>query len=73
MMKGSRQRDPFIVGTDPMAEAQFKRMTVGEFFDWHERQEYRYELVNGFPIQSLPPKGMIWKGTGRTSPSALSC
>lgn len=39
--------------------AQFKRMTEDEFLDWHERQEYRYELVNGFPIQSFPPKGMI--------------
>ena len=41
-----------------MAEPQFRRMTEEEFLDWHERQEYRYELVNGFPIQIFPPKGM---------------
>ena len=41
-----------------MAEPEFRRMTVEEFLDWHERQEERYELVNGFPIQIFPPKGM---------------
>lgn len=41
-----------------MAEPQFRRMTEEEFLDWHERQEYRYELVSGFPIQIFPPKGM---------------
>ena len=45
-----------------MAEPKFRRMAAGEFLAWHERQEYRYELVNGFPIQLFPPEG----GVGET-------
>jgi Uma2 family endonuclease len=39
-----------------MAEPQLRRMTQDEFFDWQERQEKNYELVDGFPV--LPLKMM---------------
>ena len=41
-----------------MADPEFRRMEVDEFLRWHERQEERYELVNGFPIKIFPPKGV---------------
>jgi len=39
-----------------MAEPQLRRMTQDEFFDWQERQEHLYELVDGIPV--LPLKMM---------------
>lgn len=33
-----------------MAERAPRRMTADEFLSWHERQEARYELVDGFPV-----------------------
>ena len=53
-----------------MAEPEFRRMTEEEFLDWHERQEYRYELVNGFPIQIFPPKGMTGAQEGHNAVAA---
>jgi Uma2 family endonuclease len=38
-----------------MAEPQRHLMTVEEFFAWQERQEERYELVDGVPV---PLRGM---------------
>jgi Uma2 family endonuclease len=38
-----------------MAEPQRRLMTVEEFFAWQERQEERYELVDGVPV---PLRGM---------------
>ena len=41
--------------------ASDKRMTVEEFFRWHERQEGKYELVDGRPVlkRGVGPKGMV--------------
>lgn len=33
-----------------MAEAALRPMTPEEFFAWHEQQEERYELVDGYPV-----------------------
>ena len=55
-----------------MAEPEFRRMSVEEFLDWHERQEERYEPVNGFPIQIFPPKGMTGGGAFTTASRTTS-
>lgn len=39
-----------------MVELQPKKMTVEEFFDWQNRQDKNYELVDGVPV--LPLKSM---------------
>ncbi|HMQ57431.1 MAG TPA: Uma2 family endonuclease [Rhizobiaceae bacterium] len=36
-----------------MAERVAKRMSVEEFFDWQERQDKNYELVDGVPVLSV--------------------
>lgn len=33
-----------------MAERQPKKMTVEEFFEWQQRQDRNYELVDGVPV-----------------------
>ena len=33
-----------------MAERQPKKMTVEEFFEWQQRQDKNYELVDGVPV-----------------------
>ncbi len=44
-----------------MAERQPKKMTVEEFFEWQQRQDKNYELVDSVPV--LLPKAM----TGATA------
>ncbi len=39
-----------------MAEVPPKKMTVDEFFEWQQRQDRNYELVDGVPV--LPLKSM---------------
>ena len=36
-----------------MAEAATRRMTVEEFFEWQERQDRNYELVDGVPVMTV--------------------
>lgn len=36
-----------------MAERQPKKMTVDEFFEWQQRQDRNYELVDGVPVMPL--------------------
>ena len=36
-----------------MAEAARKAWTVEEFFDWQEKQDDRYELVDGLPLRMM--------------------
>ena len=38
-----------------------QRMTVEEFHEWHERQEWKYELVDGVPVlkRGMGPTGMV--------------
>jgi Uma2 family endonuclease len=36
-----------------MSEAQQRRMTPDEFFEWQTRQDKNYELVDGLPLLSL--------------------
>jgi Uma2 family endonuclease len=36
-----------------MSEAQPRRMTPDEFFEWQTRQDKNYELVDGLPLLSL--------------------
>lgn len=36
-----------------MAETHSKRMTVDEFFEWQQRQDRNYELVDGVPILTV--------------------
>ena len=36
-----------------MAEAARKKMTVEEFFEWQERQDRNYELVDGVPVLTV--------------------
>lgn len=33
-----------------MSQTERKRMTVEEFFDWQQRQDRNYELVDGVPV-----------------------
>jgi Uma2 family endonuclease len=33
------------------------RMTVAEFYDWHDGTDTRYELVHGVPMAMAPPTG----------------
>jgi hypothetical protein len=33
-----------------MAETLPKKMTVEEFFEWQQRQDKNYELLDGIPI-----------------------
>jgi hypothetical protein len=33
-----------------MAETRSKKMTVDEFFEWQQRQDRNYELVDGVPV-----------------------
>ena len=40
-----------------MAEAEPRRMTPEEFFEWQKRQDRNYELVDGVPV--LPLKSMV--------------
>jgi Uma2 family endonuclease len=40
-----------------MAEAKTRRMTPEEFFEWQNRQDKNYELVDGVPV--LPLKAMV--------------
>ena len=39
-----------------MAERKPRKMTVEEFFEWQQRQDKNYELVDGVPV--MPPKAM---------------
>lgn len=39
-----------------MSQTAQRRMTVEEFFDWQQRQDRNYELVDGIPV--LPVKSM---------------
>lgn len=36
-----------------MAERLQKRMSVEEFFDWQQRQDRNYELVDGVPVMTV--------------------
>jgi len=36
-----------------VSERALRRWTVEEFFAWQKRQEERYELVDGFPVQMM--------------------
>lgn len=36
-----------------MAEQQHRKMTVGEFFEWQQRQDRNYELVDGVPVLTV--------------------
>jgi Uma2 family endonuclease len=36
-----------------MSELAIRPWTVDEFFTWQERQEKRYELVGGFPLEMM--------------------
>lgn len=36
-----------------MAEQRRKKMTVGEFFEWQQRQDRNYELVDGLPVLTV--------------------
>jgi len=41
-----------------MAEpALSPRLTVAEFYDWHDGTDTRYELVHGVPVAMAPPSG----------------
>lgn len=41
-----------------MAEpALSPRMTVAEFYDWHDGSDTRHELVRGVPVAMAPPSG----------------
>lgn len=40
-----------------MSQAERKKMTVEEFFDWQRRQDRNYELVDGVPVITV--KAMI--------------
>jgi Uma2 family endonuclease len=46
------------------AEKQ-RRMTIEEFFAWHEQQEERYELISGVPVLKRQPVEVILKGDTR--------
>lgn len=39
-----------------MAEPALRRMTLGEFFDWEDGSDTRYELIGGFPVAMAPPR-----------------
>lgn len=36
-----------------MAEQRHKKMTVEEFFEWQQRQDRNYELVDGVPVLTV--------------------
>ena len=38
---------------DPTGDSAVKTMTVEEFFDWQQRQDDRYELVEGVPVKMM--------------------
>ena len=40
-----------------MSQTERKRMTVEEFFDWQQRQDRNYELVDGVPVPCRHPTG----------------
>jgi Uma2 family endonuclease len=37
----------------PMSQAKQTKMTVEEFFDWQQRQDRNYELVDGVPVVTV--------------------
>ena len=36
-----------------MSELAIRPWTIAEFFTWQERQDKRYELVGGFPLEMM--------------------
>jgi Uma2 family endonuclease len=40
-----------------------RKWTIEEFFAWHERQEERYELVDGYPVLRNAPVRLTLPGT----------
>ena len=38
-----------------MAEPAIKAMTLGEFLNWEDGTDTRYELIDGFPVAMAPP------------------
>ena len=36
-----------------MGQPELKKWTIEEFFAWQDKQESRYELVNGFPLRMM--------------------
>lgn len=44
-----------------------RKWTIEEFFDWHERQEEKYELVNGVPVLKRAPVAVTLPGANAPS------
>lgn len=47
------------------------KMTVEEFFDWHERQEEKYELIDGRPVLKFPPDPLTGMASGTVAHGAI--
>ena len=40
-------------GITPMSKATQKKMTMEEFFEWQQRQDRNYDLVDGVPVMTV--------------------